>query len=120
MLIADLTHSCSNAHVARAAVACVGGEFADRVAAAAEKKGVDVGRFVAAVVRNFARRANRDALRALGRSVENADQPLLLGLVHVVAPALEDDALFFDDEDLCPTPGPAASWVAQYGYAGLH
>jgi len=117
MLIADLVHSCSNAHVARAAVACVGGEFADRVAAAAEKKGVDVGRFVSAIVRNFARSASREALRALGRSVANADQPLLRGLVHVVEPALEDNGLFFD-EDLCPTPGPANGWPSQFGHAG--
>lgn len=120
MLIADLVHSCSNAHVARAAVACVGGEFAERVAAVAEKKGVDVGRFVAAVVRDFARRANREAVRALGRSIANADQPLLLGLVCVVEPALEEGALFFDDEDLCPSWGTETSWLARFGYPGLH
>ena len=99
MVIADMIHSCSNANVAEAAVYCIGGEFAERVHAAARKNGVNAGRFVSIVIRNFARRANRETLAGLNRKIAGADQPLLRGLVHVLEPALEEDAAFFDDED---------------------
>jgi hypothetical protein len=98
MVIADMIHSCSNADVAEAAVCCIGGDFAERVHAAARKNGVNAGRFVSIVMRNFARRANKETLAGLSRKVAGADQPLLRGLVHVLEPALEEDALFFDDE----------------------
>lgn len=98
MVIADLIHSCSNASVAEAAVACIGGGFAERVAAVAVKNGMNVGRFVAAVVRDFGRRADDEAIDALRRRVAGTDQPLLQGLVHVVEPILRENVCFFDDE----------------------
>ena len=98
MVIADMIHSCSNANVAEAAVCCIGGEFAERVHAAARKNGVNAGRFVSIVMRDFARRASRETLAGLNRKIAGADQPVLRGLVHVLEPALEEDASFFDDE----------------------
>ncbi len=98
MVIADMIHSCSNANVAEAAVYSIGGEFAERVHAAARKNGVNSGRFVSIVMRNFGRRASRETLAGLNRKIAGADQPLLRGLVHVVEPALEEEASFFDDE----------------------
>ncbi len=100
MMIADLIHSCSNANVAEAAVACVGGGFAERVAAVAVKNGMNVGRFVAAVVRDFGRRADDQAIDALRRKIAGTDQPLLQGLVFVVEPILRENVGFFDDEDV--------------------
>ncbi len=119
MLIADLIHSCSNEHVAQAAVACIGGHFAERVRYVAGKNGLNAGRFVAIVVRNFARRASNETREALCRKVAGADQPLLHGLRHVVEPALEEGALFFDDE----TPGFCGGVrrsPAQIGLSRLH
>ena len=98
MVIADMIHSCSNADVAEAAVCCIGGEFAERVRAAARKNRVNAGRFVSIVMRDFARRASRETLAGLNREIAGADQPLLRGLVHVLEPALEEEASFFDDE----------------------
>jgi hypothetical protein len=89
MLIADMIHSCSNSYVAEAAVACIGGVFADRVAATASKNGLEVGGFVSVVVREFARSANAETLQALGSKVAGADQPLLSSLAHVLEPKLE-------------------------------
>jgi hypothetical protein len=112
MVIADMIHSCSNDKVAQAAVASIGGSFADRVRVAAQGHGLNVGRFVAAVVRNFARHANGEAREALQRESSKADQPLLHGLRRVVERALENDASFFDDE-LCgafPRVGGAAGF----------
>jgi hypothetical protein len=88
MVIADMIHSCSNAHVANAAVSCIGGVFAERVAVAAHRRGMEVGGFVAVIVQDFARRADDDALRALNREIAGADQPILQGLAHLVEPAL--------------------------------
>lgn len=98
MLIADLIHSCSNDKVAQAALACIGGRFADRVRAAAHEKGMNAGRFVVVVVKTFACRANQDTHRALMQKIAGDDQPLLRGLREVLEPALEDGALFFDAE----------------------
>lgn len=97
MLIADLIHSCSNDNVAQAALACIGGRFADRVRAAAREKGMNVGGFVTIVVREFARRADEAAREAVREKMAGEDQPLLQGLRVVLEPALEDGALFFDD-----------------------
>jgi hypothetical protein len=104
MLIADLIHSCSNDKVAQAAVACIGGCFAERVRAVARKKGVSVGKFVVVAVRDFARRADEAAHEELRAKIVGDDQPLLKGLREVLAPALEHEPLFVDDDDpvACP------------------
>lgn len=88
MVIADMIHSCSNAHVAKAAVSCIGGVFADRVAAAARQRGMETGGFVAVLVQDFARAADGEAMMALSRDIAGADQPILQGLALVLEPAL--------------------------------
>jgi hypothetical protein len=88
MVIADMIHSCSNAHVAKAAVSCIGGVFADRVAVAARKSGMEMGGFVAVLVQEFARAADGDTMMALSRDIAGADQPILQGLARVLEPAL--------------------------------
>jgi hypothetical protein len=92
MLIADMIHSCSNDKVAQAALACIGSRFGKRVRVAACKHGMDVGQFVANVVRNYALHANEEAIAMLRRDIAGAAQPLLSGLRHVVEQAVKDDA----------------------------
>lgn len=106
MLVADLIHSCSNEMVAQAALSCIGGRFAERVRVAAHQKGMSVGRFVAAVVRDFARRADDGVREALRERITGDDQPLLMGLRAVLEPALEDGALFVDDDIVLGRPLP--------------
>lgn len=98
MLISDLIHSCSNERVAQAALLCIGEGFAERVREVARRKGMNVGRFVALVVRDFARRADEGVREALREKISGADQPLLNGLRVVLEPALEDGVIFIDDE----------------------
>lgn len=98
MLVTDLIHSCSNERVAQAALMCIGGRFAERVRVAAQEKGMSVGRFVAVVVRDFARRADGDVREALRERITGDDQPLLKGLRAVLEPALEDNTVFVDDD----------------------
>ncbi len=88
MVIADMIHSCSNAHVAQAAVFCIGGAFAERVGAVARERGMEVGGFVAVTVQEFARRADGEAMRALSREIAGADQPILRGLARLLEPAI--------------------------------
>ena len=92
MLVLDLLHSCSNEKVADAAVACIGGKFAERVRVTARQHGSNVGRFVADVVRDYAQRANEPALAMLRRGIAGSDQPILFGLRHVVEQALQGGA----------------------------
>ncbi|HEY8261633.1 MAG TPA: hypothetical protein VIG55_10515 [Methylosinus sp.] len=104
MLVTDLIHSCSNDKVAQAATCCIGGAFAERVRVAARQSGVSEGRFVAVIVRDFALRADDETRARLARDMANCDQPILDGLRQVVEAALEDGALFSDDET--PDAGP--------------
>ena len=91
MVIADMIHSCSNTHVAQAAVFCIGGAFAERVAAAARQRGMEVGGFVAVIVQEFARCADGEAMRALSCQIAGADQPILRGLACLLEPALSSE-----------------------------
>ncbi len=88
MVIADMIHSCSNAHVAKAAVSCIGGVFAERVAAAARERGMELGGFVAVLVLDFGRAADGEAMKTLSRKIAGADQPILQGLAHLLEPSL--------------------------------
>lgn len=100
MLISDLIHSCSNDKVAQAALACIGGRFADRVGAAAREKGIGVGRYITMVVRDFARRADAAARAEICQKMAGEDQPLLRGLREVLEPALDCESIFFDEEEV--------------------
>ncbi|MGJ0509901.1 MAG: hypothetical protein ACR652_22800 [Methylocystis sp.] len=104
MLVADLIHSCSNETVAQAALSCIGGRFAERVRVAAHEKGMSVGRFVSVIVRDFARRADEGVREALRERINGDDQPLLMGLRAVLEPALEDGAIFADDDPVMSRP----------------
>jgi hypothetical protein len=115
MLVADLIHSCSNEKVAQAALMCIGDRFAERVRVAAKEKGMNVGRFVAVVVRDFARRADENVREALRERITGDDQPLLKGLRAVLEPALEDGALFVDDEIIL-----GRAYPVELSCAGVH
>jgi hypothetical protein len=113
MLITDLIHSCSNEKVAQAALMCIGGRFAERVREVAHGKGMNAGRFVTVVIRDFARRADDGVRESLREKISGSDQPLLNALRAVLEPVLEEGALFFDDE--APLPFPV-----EVSCAGLH
>jgi aspartokinase-like uncharacterized kinase len=89
MLMDDIFHSCSHEKVAQAAVACIGGVFADRVRHVAADRGLTPGAFAASAVRRFDRTASGDARDILRRAVRGTDQPVLHGLRLIVEPSLE-------------------------------
>jgi hypothetical protein len=112
MLISDLIHSCSHEKVAMAAMASIGGVFAERVRSAAQENGVPAGRYVAFIVRDFGCRAGVDTRRALQKKVAGADQPLLHALRHIVENAIESGTLLFDEESQRLDPRSSNScWI---------
>jgi hypothetical protein len=90
MLMDDIFHSCSHEKVAQAAVASIGGAFADRVRQVAAVRGLTPGAFAASAVRRFDRTASGDARDILRRALRGTDQPLLHGLRLILEPSLEN------------------------------
>ena len=91
MLMDDIFHSCSHKKVAQAAVASIGGAFADRVRQVAAVRGLTPGAFAASAVRRFDRTAaSGDARDILRRALRGTDQPVLHGLRLILEPSLEN------------------------------
>ncbi len=90
MSIDEIVHTCSNEHIARAAVASIGVSFASRVKFAADLLGVSVGAFTAKTVRAFGKEASADARREVMRAMIHSDQPILRGLEAILERELED------------------------------
>ncbi len=84
MLIADILHSCSNERVAEAAVASIGGEFADQVRALARRDGLAVGAFVGKLVSRFALDAHERDWRLVVVAIGSDELPVLAGLRAVL------------------------------------
>jgi len=92
-LIAEMIHSCSHEKVAQAAVASVGADFAGKVSATAGAQGLSAGAFAARVVREFEKRIGENRvdekeIQSLRAVMDRADQPILSGLKHILAPAI--------------------------------
>lgn len=85
----ELFRSCSNEHVAAAAIACIGGALEKRVAAAARGAGLSHGAFVVRLLTDYDRMASPKRRTALEQGMSRGDMPILAGLRHVVETALE-------------------------------
>src|SRR6202020_1263330 len=103
MIVREIVRTCSNPHVARAAVASIGGDFARRVSRDAEKRNLTSGIFAAAVVRRFSRAADARDWEGVDQATRGADQPILSGLRYILEHGAE---LAEDDSD------PEISWLA--------
>lgn len=87
--ITEILRNCSHEKVAQAAVASLGYSFARKVEAAACAKGMSIGRFTAETVDNFDRFSDHRRKDALGEAMKGADQPILIGLQHILTPVVE-------------------------------
>lgn len=83
-MIADLIHSCSNAYVARAALASIGSGYLERVEAMTPDADLSAGAFAARAVRRFARDAGERDFAELADAVAGSEQPVLAGLRFIV------------------------------------
>ena len=89
-MLNDILHCCANDHVARAALASIGGDLARRVAIVANASGLAAGPYAAREVRRFADEAEPPHLAALVDAIQGGDQPVLDGLRFILLRALDD------------------------------
>jgi len=81
----EIVLTCSNAHVADAALASIGGDFAEEFAANASQRDVPSGVFAARLVRDFAIDADAEEREAVCEATRGAEQPILSGLRYILA-----------------------------------
>ena len=96
MIVREILRTCSNPHVARAAVASIGGDFARRFTRDAAKRNLTSGLFAAGLVRRFSRHAGERDWVGVGEATRGADQPILSGLRYILE---HGDELGEDDAD---------------------
>jgi hypothetical protein len=84
----EIVRTCSNIHVARAALASIGGDFAERFAADASRRDLPSGVLAASMVRAFAIHAADDERLLVEAVTRGADQPILVGLRYILAKGL--------------------------------
>ena len=81
----EIVRTCSNVHIARAALRSIGGEFAERFAADASRRDLPSGVLAARLVRAFANHAPDAERRSVEAATHGADQPVLVGLRCILA-----------------------------------
>src|ERR1700734_4234449 len=79
MIVREIVRTCSNPHVAHAAVASIGGDFARRVSRDAEKRNLTSGIFAAGLVRRFSRAAGARDWEGVDEATPGGDPPILFG-----------------------------------------
>ena len=89
MLVREIVNSCSNDHVAQAALGSIGGTFAARIEALAESEGLKGGSYAAGHVASFKNAASARDWDALRDAIRCHDQPVLAGLRHILQAAIE-------------------------------
>jgi hypothetical protein len=99
VIVREIVLTCSNPHVARAAVASIGGDFARRFSRDAAKRNLTSGVFAAGLVRRFSRRARDGDWVGVGEATRGADQPILTGLRYILERGRE-----LDEGDSDPDP----------------
>ncbi len=109
----EIVRTCSNAHVARAALASIGGEFAERFAASASRRDLPSGVLAARLVRAFATKAGDEEWERVNKATRGADQPILMGLRHILDHGLRAEAP--DGNDLPAQTPPAWAICASRG-----
>ncbi len=85
MIVEEILHTCSNSYVASAAVASIGGEFADRFSRVAARGEMSKGTLAAQIVRGFSERASTEQRDAVRRAAHGSDHPILSGLHYILA-----------------------------------
>ncbi len=101
MIVREILRTCSNPHVARAAVASIGGDFARRFSRDAAQRNLTSGTLAAGLVRRFSRAAGAREWEGIDEATRGADQPILSGLRYI----LENGAAELDEDDLDPEWG---------------
>jgi hypothetical protein len=100
MIVREIVSTCSNPHIARAAIASIGGDFARRFERDAANRNLSSGMLASRLVRRFVRRAGDSDWEGVGEATHGADMPILNGLRYILERGLEldeDDAALSSD-----------------------
>ena len=89
MIVHEIVVTCSNPHIARAAVASIGGEFARQFSRDAASRQLSSGLLASRLVRHFARRAEDSDWEGLGEATRGSELPILSGLRYILERGLE-------------------------------
>jgi hypothetical protein len=114
MIVREIVLTCSNPHVARAAILSIGGDFARRFSRDAAKRNLTSGAFAAGLVRRFSRHAGDCDWKGVGEATRGADQPILSGLRYILERVGELDEADPDPVEDWPAPKPSFSWCEAY------
>jgi hypothetical protein len=90
MIVREILVTCSNPHVARAAVASIGGDFACRFSRDAAERNLSSGLLASGLVRYFARKADESEWESVDEAARGADMPILAGLRYILERGLEN------------------------------
>lgn len=89
MIEREIVWTCSNPHVARAAVASIGGDFAQEFCKDAASRNLTTGLLASKLVREFDRDARDGDWEALDEAIRGADMPILSGLRYILDRAVK-------------------------------
>jgi hypothetical protein len=118
MILREIVHTCSNAHVARAALASIGGDFAQQFAVFASHRNMSAGVLAARMVKEFSTKAADEEWDGVDEVVRGADQPILSGLRYILSHGLRasnDSSSSREDDHRAPwiyRTAPASCWCS--------
>ncbi len=93
MIAHEIVWTCSNPHVADAAIASIGGAFAGWVDAEATRRRLSSGQLAASLVREFRDCAGEGDWQSLSAAIRGTEMPILSGLRYI----LEHEARMTDE-----------------------
>jgi hypothetical protein len=102
MTVREILSTCSNPHVASAAVLSIGGDFARRFERDAAVRNLSSGALASRLVRHFACRAEVDDWEGARAATRHAETPILDGLRYILERGIELDE--DDDEPVVGRP----------------
>jgi hypothetical protein len=121
MITNEIINTCSNPHIARAAVASIGGDFARQFSRQAALRKLSSGMLASRLVRAFARTAMDRDWEGVADAVRGADTPILTGLRHILERALEtekdEDDEYSSSSAERPDSESAGGWQSRNDFA---
>jgi len=113
MIVREIVHTCSNVHVARAALASIGGDFARYFAAKASSRNLPAGVLAAEIVKDFAHSAAEEEWDGVDEAARCSDQPILSGLRYILVQGLRDLTMSGEKAE-----GAPPAWICAAELAG--
>jgi len=91
MIVREIIATCTNPHVARAAIDSIGGDFARRLSREAADRNLSSGRLAQRLMRKFATKADETDWDGVWEATRGSEMPVLSGLRYLLERACELD-----------------------------